>query len=48
MSTQISYQKELLRKAIHISSLWMVISMALLAKSTNILLFGVLLAGCIH
>lgn len=47
MSTQISYQKELLRKAIHISSLWMVISMALLAKSTNILLFGVLLAGCI-
>ncbi len=47
MSTQISYQKELFRKAIHISSLWMVASMAVLPKMLNVLLFSILLAGCV-
>ncbi len=47
MSTQISYRQELFRKAIHISSLWMVVAMGLLPKTINILLFGILLAGCV-
>ena len=47
MGTQITYQQELFRKAIHISSLWMVVVMAVFPKTVNILLFGGLLAACI-
>lgn len=47
MTTQISYQQELFRKTVHLSSLWMVVAMALLPKMMNILLFGVLLAACV-
>lgn len=47
MSTLISYRQEMLRKTIHMSSLWMVAAMAILSKTTNILLFGFLLSACI-
>ena len=47
MYAQISYRQELFRKAIHISSLWMVIVIAIFPKPINILLFSLLLIGCI-
>ena len=47
MSNQISYTQEVLRKSIHLSSLWMVVAMGFLPRLVNIVLFAVLLAGCI-
>ncbi|MBR7069991.1 MAG: phosphatidate cytidylyltransferase [Oxalobacter sp.] len=47
MSNQISYTQEVLRKSIHLSSLWMVVAMGFLPRLVNIVLFAVLLIGCI-
>ncbi len=47
MSSQISYSQEILRKSIHLSSLWMVVSIGVLPRLVNIILFAVLLVGCI-
>lgn len=41
--SQISYKQELLRKLIHLSSLWMVFSIGTFPRSFNIFLFGALL-----
>ena len=43
MAKEISYTQEILRKLIHLSSLWMVFSLALLPKLTNVVIFSVLL-----
>lgn len=43
MSEQITYTQELLRKLIHLSSLWMVISLGLFSRSFNVFLFAILL-----
>ncbi len=43
MAKQISYKQEVFRKLIHLSSLWMVFSLALLPKSINIFIFSLLL-----
>jgi dolichol kinase len=40
---QISYTQEVLRKLIHLSSLWMVLSLGLLPRSWNVCLFAALL-----
>ncbi|NLC23755.1 SEC59/DGK1/VTE5 family protein [Oxalobacter vibrioformis] len=45
MAKQISYRQELLRKLIHLSSLWMVVSLGILPRSWNVCLFAVLLFG---
>ncbi len=47
MNNQIPYTQEVLRKSIHLSSLWMVAAMGFLPRLVNIVLFAVLLAGCI-
>jgi len=43
MAKQITYTQEVLRKLIHLSSLWMVFSLALLPRFWNIIIFSVLL-----
>lgn len=43
--TQITYRQELLRKSIHLSSLWMPAIILLFPQTVCILLFAVLLAG---
>lgn len=43
MNKEISYAHEVLRKAIHLSSLWMVVSIALFPRHFNIVLFSFLL-----
>ncbi|MBR6000632.1 MAG: phosphatidate cytidylyltransferase [Oxalobacter sp.] len=47
MSKQIPYIQEVLRKGIHLSSLWMVVAMGILPRLVNIALFSVLLVGCV-
>ncbi len=47
MSEQIPYIQEVFRKGIHLSSLWMVVAMGILPRLANIVLFAVLLVGCI-
>ena len=47
MSHPIPYRQEVLRKCIHLSSLWMVVAMGYLPCMTNIALFTILLIGCI-
>lgn len=47
MSGQISYGQEVLRKSVHLSSLWMVVAIGFLPWIVNIVLFSVLLIGCI-
>lgn len=43
MTKQITYTQEILRKLIHLSSLWMVVSLGLLPRSWNVCLFAALL-----
>lgn len=43
--TQITYRQELLRKSIHLSSLWMPVVIILFPQPVCIILFAVLLAG---
>lgn len=43
MAKQITYTQEILRKLIHLSSLWMVASLALLPRAVNTCLFAALL-----
>ncbi|MDR1311876.1 MAG: phosphatidate cytidylyltransferase, partial [Burkholderiaceae bacterium] len=43
MPEQISYRHELLRKAIHLCSLWMVVSLTTIPRTWNVILFGALL-----
>lgn len=47
MSGQISYGQEVLRKSVHLSSLWMVVAIGFLPWIYCAILFGVLLVGCI-
>ncbi|MDL2283793.1 SEC59/DGK1/VTE5 family protein [Oxalobacter sp. OttesenSCG-928-P03] len=43
MAKQITYAQEVLRKIIHLSSLWMVVSLGVLPRSWNVCLFAALL-----
>lgn len=43
MAKQITYTQEILRKLIHLSSLWMVVSLGILPRSWNVCLFAALL-----
>lgn len=43
MTKQITYTQEILRKLIHLSSLWMVVSLGILPRSWNVCLFAMLL-----
>lgn len=45
MTKQITYTQEILRKLIHLSSLWMVVSLGILPRSWNVCLFAALLFG---
>lgn len=45
MAKQITYTQEILRKLIHLSSLWMVVSLGIFPRSWNVCLFAVLLFG---
>ena len=47
MTKEISYGQEIFRKTIHLSSLWMVVSIALFPKWFNIALFAFLLVSTI-
>ncbi len=45
MAKQITYRQEILRKLIHLSSLWMVVSLGILPRVWNVCIFAVLLFG---